>query len=83
MGVDRTEWGLGLGGMMLDATIAWARANPILHRIGLQVFIDNEHALALYASRGFRDEGTMNDEVLIEGRYQPLRGMSLDVSSAG
>jgi len=80
MGVDRTDWGRGLGGMLLDAALAWARTNPQLMRLGLQVFTDNHAARALYVSRGFDSEGEMHREVLVGGSFHPLEGMSLDVS---
>ena len=44
MGVLEQAWGLGIGGSLLDAALTWARANPILSRVRLQVYADNEPA---------------------------------------
>lgn len=79
MGIDRSAWGRGLGGMLLDAAVAWARASPVLTRMGLQVFDDNHSALALYLGRGFEDEGTMQREVVVDGTSHHLVGMGLQV----
>lgn len=49
--------GRGLGGELLDACLAWAREQPDLHKIDLDVWPHNEPALRLYRSRGFVVEG--------------------------
>ena len=83
MGVDRAEWGQGIGGMLLDAALHWGRSHAFVVRIGLQVFTDNESAIHLYRSRGFVVEGTMERDVMLGDSYGTLEGMSLDVSAAG
>ncbi len=49
--------GRGLGGDLLDACLAWARQQPDLHKLELEVWPHNERALRLYRSRGFVVEG--------------------------
>ena len=78
MGVLKHAWGLGLGGCLLDGALTWARANPILSRVHLQVYEDNEPARRLYESRGFIEEGVMREEVLLTDRWVHLVGMSVD-----
>ncbi|MGB0588075.1 MAG: GNAT family N-acetyltransferase [Myxococcota bacterium] len=80
MGVLREAWGLGIGSALLDAALTWARANPILSRVRLQVYQDNHAARKLYESRGFVDEGVMQDEVLLSNQWVSLIGMSVDTS---
>ena len=80
MGVLREAWGLGIGSALLDAALTWARANPILTRVRLQVYEDNHAARKLYESRGFIDEGVMQDEVLLSNQWVNLIGMSVDTS---
>ena len=80
MGVLREAWGLGIGSALLDAALTWARANPILTRVRLQVYEDNHAARKLYESRGFVDEGVMQDEVLLSNQWVNLIGMSVDTS---
>lgn len=81
MGVIRDAWGRGVGGLMLDAALTWARRNPILTRVALQVFDTNEPARRLYESRGFGDEGVLVREVIVDGACADLIGMSVDVSA--
>lgn len=49
--------GRGLGGELLDACLAWAHAQPDLHKVELDVWPHNERAPRLYRSRGFVVEG--------------------------
>jgi ribosomal protein S18 acetylase RimI-like enzyme len=52
--VEGSLRGCGVGGALLDAAIAWARAQR-LASLELDVFPHNAAALHLYRSRGFRD----------------------------
>ena len=80
MGVLQEAWGVGIGGLILDAALTWAHTNPILRRVRLQVYEDNVKARQLYSSRGFVEEGRMADEVLLKERWVHLVGMSFDSS---
>ncbi len=82
MGVDRADWGRGVGGRLMDVVLTWARMSPMLRRMGLQVYEDNTRALGLYRSRGFRVEGVLRDEARVDGRPVDLIGMGADVSAA-
>lgn len=48
--------GRGLGGALLDVGLGWA-GEAGAHKASLEVWPDNEAALALYRSRGFTEEG--------------------------
>ena len=50
--------GQGLGRRLLDAGVEWAREVGA-HKVGLQVWPDNERAIALYRSAGFEVEGVL------------------------
>jgi L-amino acid N-acyltransferase YncA len=51
------DWrGRGVGRALLQAAIDWARGQR-LHKLCLEVFADNEAAIALYRSCGFVEEG--------------------------
>lgn len=80
MGVDRADWGRGVGGRLLDVALTWARQSPMLRRMGLQVYTDNARALGLYRSRGFAVEGVLRDEARVAGEPVDLIGMAADVS---
>jgi len=52
------EWrNLGLGTMMLESTLDWARKTPFIEHLWLQVHADNEAGLQLYKKFGFVEEG--------------------------
>jgi RimJ/RimL family protein N-acetyltransferase len=54
------EWrGRGGGRMLVEAAIAARPAEA--HKIELEVFVDNEPAIALYRSIGFEQEGVRRD----------------------
>lgn len=79
MGVRAVGWRRGIGGRMLDLALTWARRQPILERVTLQVYRSNTGAHALYVSRGFVDEGELKREVRLADGYESLLGMSVDV----
>jgi len=54
------EWrNSGLGTALLDTAIEWARQNPVLELIWLQVYTANKAALHLYRKVGFEENGIM------------------------
>jgi RimJ/RimL family protein N-acetyltransferase len=69
MSVRRPWWGHGVGSVMLDAVLAWARATGILTKINLRVRTDNERAMRLYRRKGFVFEGTLRRELCVRGVY--------------
>lgn len=49
-----------------------------LHRIGLQVVVDNKHAIHLYQKMGFKVEGVMKDAYFGEdGKHHDMLVMGL------
>lgn len=79
MSVRRQHWGSGIGGLMLDALIAWARAGRDIRKLNLRVRTDNARAIALYEKKGFRIEGTIRREMLLGGRYYDNHWMGLEL----
>lgn len=47
----------GIGRMLMTELLAWARSNPGVEKVELQVRSSNAPALALYGSLGFIEEG--------------------------
>ncbi len=77
MSIRKTHWNQGIGGILLDAMIAWARSNGVTRKIGLEVQHVNERAIALYQTRGFVPEGRLHREMRIEGEWVDVILMSL------
>ena len=69
MSVRRQYWGQGIGSLMLDTLIGWARATRIITKINLRVRADNQRAIRLYERKGFVLEGTLRKEMRVNQRY--------------
>ena len=57
---------------MLDIADNWLN----LHRLELQVYTENEAAIALYQKFGFEIEGTLRDDAYGDGRYLDVYAMA-------
>ena len=72
-------WGLGIGALMLDVLVDWARANGTVRKIALKVRTDNTRGVALYRRLGFVTEGTLRREICVRGVYYDLFYMGLQL----
>lgn len=64
------EWrNLGLGTVLLNWAIDWAKENPILELLWLQVYTENELGLALYHKMGFEETGIIKNFFKQDGKY--------------
>ncbi|HCP31854.1 TPA: N-acetyltransferase [Candidatus Acetothermia bacterium] len=79
MSVRKQYWGLGIGSLMLDRLIDWARATRIVKKINLRVRTDNQRAIVLYKRKGFVIEGTIRREVFLDGKYFDHHWMGLEL----
>jgi len=77
--VREVYWGLGIGSLMLDALIAWAKDTRIIKKINLSVRTDNARAIALYERKGFVIEGTIRNAIFLDGRYYHNYWMGLEL----
>jgi RimJ/RimL family protein N-acetyltransferase len=67
----------GLGTALLSELIQWAKENPILELIWLQVYTENKAALKLYKKMGFQENGTIKNFFKQDDRYFDNLTMSL------
>ena len=79
MSVRKRFWGLGIGSLMLDTLIDWARGTQIVKKINLRVRTDNERAIGLYERKGFVREGTLRKQVFLDGTYFDHHWMGLEL----
>lgn len=49
--------GQGVGSLLMEAAIGWARARGDIHKLSLGVFAHNSAGIALYRKFGFVEEG--------------------------
>ncbi len=61
--------GLGIGFLLLNELIDWAKKNPMIHKMSLAVFSTNKNAVALYKKLGFKTEGKCPKDIKIKGKY--------------
>lgn len=52
---------LGLGNILIQTAVDWARGNENLERLWLEVYSTNLAAIHLYKKNGFTEEGRQND----------------------
>jgi len=64
------EWrGAGVGGALMNAILELVKNNPLIHKIGLAVFANNESAIRLYKKLGFVEEGRRVREIRFNDEY--------------
>jgi len=74
------EWqNIGLGTALLSAIIEWAKNNPILELIWLQVYTENESGLNLYKKMGFTENGIIKNFFKQDDKYFHNLTMTLTV----
>jgi RimJ/RimL family protein N-acetyltransferase len=79
MSVRQPYWGLGIGSLMLDTLVEWARATRIVTKIDLRVRTDNQRAITLYKRKGFVIEGTIRRAIFLDGEYFDHNWMGLEL----
>lgn len=77
--VRRKYWGLGLGGLLVEALLEWARGTGIVRKIDLVTRADNEKAIKLYERYGFRKEGVLTRNLCIGGLFYDAVSMGRPV----
>lgn len=62
--------GRGVGRALMERLLLWARSNPRVEKVELQVRSSNERAIGLYRSLGFAEEGRKSRRLKIgPGEY--------------
>ena len=79
MSVRKRYWGLGVGSLMMDALIDWAKAGRDIRKLNLRVRTDNARAIRLYEKKGFKLEGTLRREMFLAGTYYDNHCMGLEL----
>ena len=78
------EWrNLGLGTILMECAIEWARQHRTLETLWLHVFASHTHAIRLYTKMGFEEACLQKDFVKYsDGYYIDNLVMRLDVKNA-
>jgi len=72
----------GLGSLMINELVSWARSNSELEMLTLSVFADNPRAQAVYRKVGFQDDGLLPRRAKVDGKYRDMIVMSLWLKEA-
>lgn len=75
--VLKSEWGQGIGSMLLEAVIDFAKNTAYAEIIALEVRSDNERAVKLYEKYGFEKIGHYKGFFKIDGEYVDFDLMNL------
>ena len=81
MTVQRRYWEIGIGTLMLEVFIAWAKRTNIIKKVNLRVRTDNKRAISLYERMGFVIEGTIRKEIFIDGKFYDHYWMGLEIDN--
>jgi RimJ/RimL family protein N-acetyltransferase len=79
MVVKKKYWGFGIGSLLLDTLLEWAKSNQFIKKINLRVRTDNQRAIKLYEKRGFVKEGTLRKEIFLNDKYYDLLWMGREL----
>ncbi len=79
MSVSKAWRNRGVGSILLQHAIDWARENPFVSRIELNVFVENTAAIHLYSKFGFQIEGLRRKSIFRDGKYHDDYLMALIV----
>lgn len=69
MSVQKKYWGNGIGGLLLNRLLEWAKETNIITKINLRVRTDNQRAITLYQNKGFVIEGTIINDLYVGNCY--------------
>ena len=78
MGMLNAWQNIGLGTALMESGIEWARANPVLEKLWLEVYVENLGGVALYRKTGFEENGIVKGFFKQNGQYFDKMIMSLD-----
>lgn len=77
LGIKKSFWGFGLGSVLMEESIEWAKSSGVIRRLQLTVQKRNTAAIHLYKKMGFITEGLQERGACTE------RGEFLDVYLMG
>ncbi|KAB3534001.1 GNAT family N-acetyltransferase [Alkaliphilus pronyensis] len=78
--VLKRYWGLGIGKRLVSYLINWSRQTGVVRKINLKVRADNTRGITLYENLGFKKEGLISREFMIDGIFYDciLMGIEID-----
>ena len=81
MGLSKNWRNVGLGFALLNASVAWAKSNPLLENLQLEVYAENQQGIAIYQKCGFVRCGVIPNLFKENGVYSDSIMMTLSVKN--
>ncbi|MDN3956046.1 GNAT family N-acetyltransferase [Sporolactobacillus laevolacticus] len=78
--VRKDFWGLGIGKALIARLIEWSKESGVIRKINLRVRSDNARAIHLYKSFGFKEEGVITRDFLIDDVFYDSIQMGLFIN---
>jgi RimJ/RimL family protein N-acetyltransferase len=75
--VAQTWRNRGVGTSMMQFIVHWCSANPVVHRLELNVFTHNARAIHVYEKLGFAHEGVRKQAYFKDGRFIDAHVMAI------
>jgi RimJ/RimL family protein N-acetyltransferase len=75
--VRKDFWSKGIGKALLARMIEWSKETGVIRKINLRVRSDNARAINLYKSFGFKENGLITRDFLIDGVFYDSIHMGL------
>ncbi|MFC8687446.1 GNAT family N-acetyltransferase [Brevibacillus porteri] len=72
-------WGSGVGRLLLESLLEWAKQSKVIRKINLKVRSDNDAAIRLYKKLGFKEFGTLTREFMIDDTFYDCLYMGIDI----
>ncbi|CAI8732113.1 putative acetyltransferase [Brevibacillus sp. IT-7CA2] len=72
-------WGSGVGRLLLESLLEWAKQSKVIRKINLKVRSDNDSAIRLYKKLGFKELGTLTREFLIGDTFYDCLYMGIEI----
>lgn len=78
--VRKDHWGKGIGKILMESLLDWAKAGGVIRKLNLRVQTDNTNAIKLYERFGFEREGLVRRDSCIDGQFfdSYLMGLLVD-----
>lgn len=77
--VLKEYWDMGIGSVLVETLIEWAKSSGIIKKLNLLVRTDNDRAIRLYERFGFVREGLITRVHSIDGKFYDSIFMGLQI----
>lgn len=81
MTVRKDHWRRGIGQVMLQVLTTWAESSGVVRKIDLRVRADNIGAIRMYERSGFKHQGLITNEMLVNGTLYDVCVMGLEIAA--